>query len=149
MERLTMALLLEEGVVVGVDGDTAQVSVARNSACGGCAQEGTCNPLDPAGQEIVIRVDNAFDACLGQRVVVGIEEGMVLRGAGWVYALPLATFFLGYWMGGQVAPAGQGESGTAIAGAMIGLGLGLATVYWRFRRKSVAAAYRPRMVKAL
>ncbi|MGD2062999.1 MAG: SoxR reducing system RseC family protein [Nitrospirota bacterium] len=144
-----MALLLEEGRVVSVEGETAQVSVARGSACGGCAQEGACNPLDPAGQEIVIRVDNALDARPGQRVVVGVEEGMVLRGAAWVYALPLATFFLGYWLGGAVAPAGEGESGTAIAGAMLGLGAGLATVYWRFRRKSVVAAYRPRMVKAL
>ncbi|HEX9592449.1 MAG TPA: SoxR reducing system RseC family protein [bacterium] len=144
-----MALLLEEGVVVGVDGDTAQVSVSRTSACGGCAQEGACNPLDPAGQEIVIRVDNALDARPGQRVVVGIEENMVLRGAAWVYALPLVTFFLGYWLGGMMAPAGEGESGAAIVGALIGLGLGLATVYWRFQRQSVAAAYRPRMVKAL
>jgi sigma-E factor negative regulatory protein RseC len=144
-----MALLLEEGLVVGVEGETAQVRVARGSACGGCAQEGACNPLDAAGQELVIRVDNALDARPGQRVVVGIEEGMVLRGAAWMYVLPLVTFFFGYWLGGVVAPAGQGESGTAIIGALIGLGVGLATVYWRFQHRSVAAAYRPRMVKAL
>ena len=144
-----MALLLEEGWVVGIDGETAQVSVSRNSACGGCSQEGACNPLDPSGQEIVIRIDNTLDARPGQRVVVGIEENMVLRGAAWVYALPLAAFFFGYWVGAKMAPAGQGESGTAIAGALIGLGLAVAVVYWRFRRHSVSAAYRPRMVRAL
>jgi len=144
-----MALLLEEGVVVAVDGETVQVSVARGSACGGCSQQGACSPLDPAGQEIVIHVDNHLDARPGQRVVVGVEEGMVLRGAAWVYVLPLVTFFSGYWLGGKLAPVGEGESGVAILGALLGLFAGLGAVYWRFRRANASAAYRPRLVKAL
>jgi|GEM_PF-1038311 len=144
-----MGLLLEEGVVVGVDGETVQVRVARGSACGGCSQQGACNPLDAAGQEIVIRVDNHLDARPGQRVVVGVDENMVLRGAAWIYVLPLVTFFSGYWFGGRLAPAGGGESGVAIVGALIGLIAGLGAVYWRFRRAGASAAYRPRLVKAL
>jgi sigma-E factor negative regulatory protein RseC len=144
-----MALLLEEGVVVGIDGEEAQVRVARGSACGGCSQQGTCSPLDPAGEEIVIHVDNHLDARPGQRVVVGVEENMVLRGAMWIYVLPLVTFFFGYWLGGRLAPATGGESTTAILGALIGLVAGLGVVYWRFRHASASAAYRPHLVKAL
>jgi len=144
-----MALLLEEGIVVSVDGETAQVRVARGSACGGCAQQGACNPLDAAGQEIVIHVDNHLDARPGQRVVVGVEEGMVLRGAAWIYVLPLVTFFSGYWLGGRLASGGEGESGVAIVGALIGLVAGLGAVYWRFRRAGAGSAYRPTLVRAL
>jgi hypothetical protein len=37
----------------------------------------------------------------------------------------------------------------AIVGALIGLAAGLGIAYWRFRRASASAAYRPRLVKAL
>ena len=104
---------------------------------------------DPAGQEIVIHVENHLDVHPGQRVVVGVEENMVLRGAMWIYALPLVTFFSGYWLGERLAPASSGESSTAIVGALIGLVIGIAAVYWRFSHASTAAAYRPRLVKAL
>ena len=144
-----MGMLLEEGLVVGVDGEVAQVRVARGSSCGGCSEKGACSPLDPAGQEIVIHVENRLDVHPGQRVVVGVEENMVLRGAMWIYALPLVTFFSGYWLGGRLAPAGGGESNSAIVGALIGLVVGIVAVYWRFSHASTAAAYRPRLVKAL
>jgi sigma-E factor negative regulatory protein RseC len=145
-----MALLEEEGVVVAVDGAMARVRVARASACGGCASQGACNPLDDAGQEIVIQAANPAHARPGDRVAVGIDDRAVVKGAAWVYALPLVTFFLGYGLGGLLAPAGDGgESGGAIAGALLGLVGGLVFVAWRSRGDRFQAAYRPRILRTL
>jgi sigma-E factor negative regulatory protein RseC len=143
-----VALLLEEGTVVGIDGKMARVRVARGAACGGCSSQGACSPLEPTGQEMVIRVENRLHARPGQRVVVGIDDRVVLRGAAWVYMLPLATFFAGYWLGARLLPVGEGELG-GVAGAVLGLVGGLALVARRFRPGRAADAYRPRMVKAL
>jgi sigma-E factor negative regulatory protein RseC len=108
--------------VVRSQGDTAWVRVESPAACGACGGKGCgaslyARMLHPREPEYA--VDNPIGAQPGERVVIGIEDGAVLRAAVSAYLIPLALLSLG-------AAAGSvwGE-GAAVIGGLLGLALGL------------------------
>lgn len=77
----------------------------------------------------------------GDEVVVGMVDGVLLRGALLAYLLPLMALFAGAILG-QAAFASAGEELVALSGGL-GLGLGFLAVRALSRRLRNDARYQP------
>lgn len=70
------------------------------------------------------QVDNSINAKLGDDVVVAVAEGVVLRGIGLVYVLPLLLMLAGALFGNVWVSDAQQHDGYAVIGALLGLLIG-------------------------
>lgn len=119
--------------VVRVEGDLAWVRGESPSSCGACGGKGCGSSvfvrlLHPREPEYL--VSNPISAQAGEAVVVGIEEGVLLRAAISAYLVPLLLLLLGALSGGV-----WGEP-QAIAGGAVGLAV---AAIWLKRRRGVSA----------
>jgi sigma-E factor negative regulatory protein RseC len=133
-------VLESPALVVGLDEGLALVEADYGGGCGsGMCVKGGCgtavlgrlfsnNPRGP------LRVDNPIQARPGERVMIGVGDGMLLRAAATAYLLPLAGFVTGALVG-RVSLAG-GDAG-AVLGALGGLAVG-----WVLARASGASMTR-------
>lgn len=110
-----------EAVVTRLEGDHAWVDL--QSGCTTCGAAGGCGLSDGKGKPQQ-RLRNEVGAQVGDRVVVSVPDGAVLRAAFYCYLLPVAMVFALAASGMVVA----NEMGS-IVGALIGLVLG-----WLFVR---------------
>ena len=83
---------IEEGTVVELNGDIAQVRVGKHSDCQNC---GAC----PGSDAAIISLRNSIGAKQGQRVTFEVRETNTLRGAFMVFVLPLIFIFIGVFAG--------------------------------------------------
>lgn len=111
-----------EGLVTAVDGDTAtvEVGVAENG-CGRCHEVGGCG-----GQNLSrafchkkrhIVVANTLGVAVGNRVEIGLDDGVIGALATRVYVVPLLGILAGAMVG--QAWANDGSLG-GVAGALAG-----------------------------
>lgn len=93
------ALMTETGFVVGVQQSQLIIQVQRQSGCQACQSQKDCGTGAISrflGQKLVhVTVDNTLNARLGDKVTLAVEEGAVLRGSFWLYALPLLVMMAG------------------------------------------------------
>ena len=113
-------MLEEEATVISVSHGQALVALTRSDACSGCAASNVCHPS--SGDSMQMQVADPVGVAPGQRVVVALPAGELLRAGATAYLLPATAIVCG-------AAVGWSRSGTDM-GAMIGaaLGLALATV---------------------
>jgi sigma-E factor negative regulatory protein RseC len=130
------AMLETPALVVQTEQAAALVEADFGGGCGsGMCAKGGCgaavlaqlfsrNPRGP------MRVGNPIQASIGERVIVGVEEGMLVRSTLVAYLLPLAMLLGGALAGRAWGPGGDG---TAAVGALLGLvaGWGLARTLGR------------------
>ena len=90
--------LREEGTVMAVHGDTAEVLLRRSRACEGC---GSCCVLVD-GDTMLAEAANDIGARKGDRVVVDLPAKVSIRAAYILYGIPLLAFFAGLAVGGLV-----------------------------------------------
>lgn len=114
---------MEQRVVVRRvhDDGTADVIHIRESACSGDCHK--CSGCGAAKEAVVFTADNPIGARAGDLVKVESSTAPVLKAAAVLYILPLALFFLGYYLGtlpGNFGPAGGG------LGFALGVGIVLA-----------------------
>ncbi len=106
----------EEGKVIKIEGDLAQVEVERKSACGTCR---ACTL--GTGNTMITEAENSLGAKIGQRVRVEISSREILRGAFLIYILPLLSLILGMVFGITITNRlGLKESSQAV-GLVLGL----------------------------
>jgi len=107
--------------VVRVDGEIAWVCPDAPSSCGACGGKGCgssvfvrlLHPLQPE-----YAVVNPIAAAAGETVVVGIEEGSLLRAATLAYLVPLVFLLVGAVLGsrfGDLYAAGGALAGMVVA----------------------------------
>ncbi|MGN7613752.1 SoxR reducing system RseC family protein [Magnetococcales bacterium HHB-1] len=89
-------MLREQGRIVAVEGPYAEVQGLRQSACGSCGGESSCNTLSGGsrGRFQTIRVLNPIDARVGELVIFEIPERSFLKASFLAYALPVVALFL-------------------------------------------------------
>lgn len=133
-------MIEESGVVVAVDGAHARVARDGDGGCGSCGSGQGCGLslwarfFGRRQNEFTVR--NPKGARVGDRVLVGIPEQALVRGALLVYLLPLVAML----SAGVVAQELQGEAVSEMAvwmAAAVGLGAGLwfaSVVAHRWRR---------------
>ena len=79
------------------DDGTAAVIHLRESACSGDCHK--CSGCGAAKETVRFTADNPIGARPGDLVKVESSTAPVLKAAMVLYVLPLALFFLGYWLG--------------------------------------------------
>lgn len=98
-------MIEEVAVVSAVGSDGIRVTAARTSACAQCASKSNCSQgvLSQWGQGKTVEIDVANPAALsvlpGQQVVIGLEEGSLVRASLLLYLLPLVLLIVGALLG--------------------------------------------------
>lgn len=120
------------------DGKALVIHV-RQSACSGDCHK--CSGCGAAQEAVSFLADNPIGAGPGDLVRVESESAVVLKGAAVLYMLPLALFFLGYYLGYRF---GRWEAAFGCLGFL--LGIAGAVAYDRFYLRKQNIRY---MIKAI
>lgn len=133
--------------VARVENDHAIVLAERVSACGGCAAVSGCATgtlaARPGNRMNAVRARNDCGAKPGDRVVIAMPEGLLLRGSLRLYAVPLAGLLAGAFAS---ALSGLGDGAVALS-AFAGLALGLIYAGRSARRRANSPDFEPVIVR--
>lgn len=119
-----------EGIaqVVKIEGKTAWLVPEQGSSCGSCASASACGSKGVGTtasrlENRRFRINNDANLAVGERVVFGIRDNVLLKASIAAYAIPLASLLLA----GSLAQWKFGSDlitmGAMIAGLVIGLGV--------------------------
>lgn len=119
-----------EGIaqVVKIEGKTAWLVPEQGSSCGSCASAAACGSkgIGTTASRLDnrrFRIDNEANLAVGERVVFGIRDNVLLKASIAAYAIPLATLLfagsLAQWMFGSDTIT----MAALIAGLVVGLGI--------------------------
>ena len=142
-------MLLEQGTVVAVEADAIWVETVRASTCGACKAKAGCGHhlvnQQQSGQRAHLRVpvSSRESHQVGDTVQLALPEGALMRGALWVYGLPLALLVAGAVLE-TLLPVTAFDA-SALFG-MGGLVLGFVINRVLSRRASHNRAYQPYLV---
>lgn len=110
--------------VVAVEGGLAWLEPEQTTACGGCKASKVCG-VEPGSRRLVARrfsLPNDEGLTVGERVVVGITEGTVLRAAATAYGIPLIAMLAAGLAAQRLFDGGDlASAGAALAGLLVGL----------------------------
>ena len=124
----------QEGYIVEIlDENTAVLRMMRMSACAKC---GKCMSASSESEEILVEVDNAIGAKVGDHVVVSMEHINVMKATFLVYVIPMVLLIVGI-VGSYYALNAIGFAGpTEVVAAVIGIALmGLSYIYLKINDK--------------
>lgn len=136
----------EQGVVIHAAGGGAEVRAEGGAHCAGCAAAGHCQ--GGAGEK-VIEAANPLGAKKGDRVVIAVPAGDLLKASFQVYIVPVIGILLG---AGAAQLSAQALWGPETAGAAAGIG-GLAgaavsiLLLRGLRRRRPGGGLRPTIVR--
>ena len=138
-------MIEERAVVAEAGAGYAWVEIQRRSACGACQASGGCGTATLAKawgvRSMRTRALSTLSLQPGEEVIVGLADGVLLRGALLAYLLPLALLLAGAMLG-QAAFAGAGEELVILSG-VLGLGLGFLAVRVMSRRFREDVRFQP------
>ncbi len=106
--------LTEYGQVVEIKDGVAHVKFMRTSACGKCH---ACGMLSTQN-EIVVQVNNEYDAAVGDLVAVSIRMKKAMRASVLAYVFPLVMLILGVFFGWLLSAQWQVFANTDTAMAL-------------------------------
>lgn len=135
----------EQGEVIVVNGDKAQVSISRGPKCGGCASVHMCGMFGK--QEIVVTALNPVGASKGQTVCVSFKVESQVRASFVLYLIPLIALVIGALIGYRFQFLGDKEiSGAVFSLLFVGLAF-LGIKYYTRIRYSKDQSYHPTITK--
>lgn len=143
-------MIEEQGRVVAVEAGVVWVETLRQSTCSSCSASSGCgqglmNKLGVGRGRGLVRALCDLHLEVGDPVVIGVREELLVRGSLLLYLLPLACLFA---LALLVQAFGVGEPLVICAG-LAGLVLGLQLVRWCSRRVSASPELQPVVVRAL
>jgi sigma-E factor negative regulatory protein RseC len=146
---LETIMATERGIVVRTAPGTAWVKTSRTSACEGCSEHGSCH-MSEDGREMEVEAVDTVGAKVGDRILIGIETGKLLKVSFMLYIFPVLLMLAGAVVGQQAAPAlGLNPDALAVA---VGIGSFLVAfiiIRSRSRRMARTDCYRPRVIRIL
>lgn len=94
---MVIAMIEELAVVVKTENRQVWVESAQNSACGGCQQKASCttSALGSVIKKKSVPVDSCVQLKTGDKVIVAIDENLLLRASLLLYLVPLIALFTG------------------------------------------------------
>lgn len=136
-----------QATVIRAEGEAAYVQARNTSSCGACSSGSGCGAKTLVeifgGPAREFRALNQAGAKPGDNVVVGLEDGALLKGSFTVYLVPLALLFLGAIAASQLAPAIALRDVYSICGGVVGLLLGFVGVRLYAQRISASGRFQP------
>ncbi|MEQ1638303.1 MAG: SoxR reducing system RseC family protein [Methylococcales bacterium] len=147
-------MIEELALVVKVDKHRVWVASSQTGACGGCAQKAGCTTKAVASMlkktPVPVEVDSFCRLAVGDTVVVGIDEGLLLLATLLMYLFPLAALFTGGGMVDWLLPDDFHAADSWIAvGAVVSLLLALWLVHYAQNLILFGFYTRPVVVKKL
>lgn len=144
-------MIEEQAVVVRVDGSRAHLEIERNAPCGLCGATRGCG-VSLWGRLFghhsrLFAVENDLGVAEGERVIVGVDEGVLLSGSLSVYLVPLVLVCAGGLLGASMAASRSASDLYAVAGSLAGLLLGLAWVKFHTAGGAGVRRYQPAMLR--
>ena len=148
-------MIIEETArVVALDGEQAWVATQRRSACASCGANKTCGTGIMArsfstGRTLQIKVVNKVEAAVGDDVVLGIDDRVLVRSAVLMYLLPLLALMGGAWLG-ELINDGFFYIDNEFISVVAGLLAMTAVLWWlRHHARLLAATgnYQPRILR--
>lgn len=141
-------MIEETGRVVAVEPGAVWVETIRRTTCQSCSANRGCGHalLDSgqAGARARVRALTDRPLEVGETVVMGLPEGALMRGAAFVYLLPLILMFAGALLGDGLELAGR--HGAAIGG-ISGLLVGFLLNRWHADGHQEDQALHPRVLR--
>lgn len=91
-------MIEEQGVVIKQDGTSAWVEVSRKGTCSSCSLKAGCGQglsqsLDIYKQKKIIRVLCDLQLSIGDTVIIGVPEALLIESSIVAYFIPLLSFF--------------------------------------------------------
>lgn len=126
------------GLVVGLNGNMAQIHFLRGKQCANC---GAC--LTAGDNEMEIALPNSLGAKVGDRVAVDLSPKRVVQASLLAYAVPLAFLIAGVFLGGLVSD----WFGLVLGVVACGLAYGILRLV--DRRNQKRHSFQPRMERIL
>lgn len=140
----------EKGIVTRVGSATAWVKTSRSSACEGCASRHACHIKGNDDQEMEVEAYNDAGAVVGDRILMRLASGALLKVSFMLYVFPILLLMLGAILGQALAPALELDP-SSFSPLLGGVCFVLAFVVIRVRSGRMARKneYRPRIVRVL
>lgn len=139
-------MLEETGTVVRAEAGELWVETQPRSACSQCSSGGCGTAVVSklfGARPNRIRVSDSLGAGVGDRVVIGIPDSLLVRAALWAYLAPLLAMLAA----AAVAEAlGVGDAPQMLS-ALAGLALGLVLVRRVTRWPGAGQRFRPRLLR--
>ncbi|MET0064011.1 MAG: SoxR reducing system RseC family protein [Candidatus Thiodiazotropha endolucinida] len=138
-------MLEETAMVVEANKDYLWVETRSRRGCSQCGSSCTTSVvLKLFGMKRNrLNLENTLCAEVGDRVVVGIPDELLVRASVWAYLFPLLAMFAVSATGGVI---GFGEGAQALL-AMMGLAAGFALVRWNTSRQGTRRRFRPSLLR--
>lgn len=134
--------MIENGTVVAVRGDRADVVLGASATCGSCTACGK----SASGDMLLRDVSDEIGATVGDEVEILIPESLQVQAALAVYAVPLGGLLLGYLAGVLLGKALGFDPDTT--GGVVGVAAATAALAGtQVRERSLArnGRYKPRV----
>lgn len=143
-------MIEEQGRVIALEPGAVWVETRRKSTCSGCAAKNGCGQglMDQLGvreRRGLVRAVSELHLRVGDSVVVGIREDVLLKGAVLVYLFPLLALFAAALL---VSQLGFAEPYVILAGLAGFLGAWL-VVRARSRRVACDPHHQPVVLRAM
>ena len=143
-------MIEEQGRVVAVEAGAVWVETLRRSTCSSCSANAGCGQglmekLGVGRQRGLVRALCDLQLQVGDAVVIGVREELLVRGSLLVYLLPLLCLFAAAVLAQQW---GLAEPLVILAG-FAGLAMGWLLVRWRSRLTAHEPALQPVVVRVL
>jgi sigma-E factor negative regulatory protein RseC len=133
-------------LVIRTEGPDAWVETHKEGSCAACGT-GSCDAA--AFSDLFhrrprqYRARNAIGVRAGDRVVVGLRDGALLRSAAAIYGLPLLLLLSGAVLGDWFSPASSVRDFWSVLGALAALLVGSIWIIWFTRKSSKEDRYQP------
>jgi len=146
-------MLCETGRVVAIEGEWVWVETQQMSACHTCSAKSACgqnllnNIFPTKRQHLKISTNNCLETIrLHDNVELALPEQSIVKGALWLYGLPLVLLLLGMSVAASLFPA---SDAAAASGALIGFLIAVLLVKWHSYRYRFNPVYQPVIKRVL
>lgn len=93
-------MIKEQAVIVKVDAHNIWVDKLNTNGCAGCQQKSSCSTqaLSQLLEKKSLRLINSDDFKLGDKVIISIDENILINASLLMYLLPLLALFVGTFL---------------------------------------------------
>ncbi|MBS7661530.1 SoxR reducing system RseC family protein [Pseudomonas lalucatii] len=143
-------MIEESGRVVAVEAGAVWVETLRKSTCSSCSMSAGCGQgvldrLGVGGRRGHVRALSDLSLSVGDAVVIGVREDLLVRGSLLVYLVPLMGLFAAALAAERLALSEP----VVVLCALAGLALAALGVRWRSARTAGDPALQPVVLRAL